>query len=497
MTSALLDSLDSRCSGILPLTARREPWMEEILGDPDACAALIAEHGSPVNLHDFEPLARNTGELIAAATEQGLALRVFVARKANKSLGLISAAQSLGLGVDVASYGELSQCLCAGMIADDLIVSAATKSGTLIDTALRAGVPLSLDNRDEACDVLDLALQAAITPRIALRVAINDPAIAPSRFGLSADEWLAWLTSLGVTPRSAHLEGVHFHLHGYSAEHRAIALRQACHFVDALRDLGHAVGWIDMGGGVPMRYLEAPEQWHTFWAELAEQESDHLTWRGDRLGQRDVDAPGAPGGIYPYWQEVVRGPWLGQVLTAPGDAESASVAEMLTRRNLELRCEPGRSVLDGCGLTLAEVAFRKRTSDGVPLVGLHMNRTQLRSTSPDFLSDPIWLRPSHAGQPEEASTGFLVGSYCIEEELILRRRLRFPEGVARGDLAAFVNTAGYLMHILESASHQIPLAVNLIAHQGGWVTDRTVRHDAAPATEPRTPRRGTGARRDR
>ncbi len=31
-----------------------------------------------------------------------------------------------------------------------------------------------------------------------------------------------------------------------------------------------------------------------------------------------------------------------------------------------------------------------------------------------------------------------------------------------GDLIAFPNTAGYLMHILESASHQIPLARNLV-----------------------------------
>jgi diaminopimelate decarboxylase len=58
--------------------------------------------------------------------------------------------------------------------------------------------------------------------------------------------------------------------------------------------------------------------------------------------------------------------------------------------------------------------------------------------------------------------GFLVGAYCIEDELLTMRRLSFPLGVAVGDLICFVNTAGYQMHILESASHQIPLARNLI-----------------------------------
>ncbi len=44
--------------------------------------------------------------------------------------------------------------------------------------------------------------------------------------------------------------------------------------------------------------------------------------------------------------------------------------------------------------------------------------------------------------------------------------------MAVGDLVAFVNTGGYQMHILESASHQIPLARNLIRTDGGrWALD--------------------------
>ena len=69
-----------------------------------------------------------------------------------------------------------------------------------------------------------------------------------------------------------------------------------------------------------------------------------------------------------------------------------------------------------------------------------------------------------AGGDRDRSTpfeGFLVGAYCIEAELILRRRLAFPQGVGVGDIVALPNTAGYLMHILESASHQIPLASNV------------------------------------
>lgn len=67
--------------------------------------------------------------------------------------------------------------------------------------------------------------------------------------------------------------------------------------------------------------------------------------------------------------------------------------------------------------------------------------------------------------------GYLVGAYCIERELLTWRRMRFADGVAVGDLIAFPNTAGYLMHILESSSHQIPLARNVVVSEATTALD--------------------------
>ena len=49
----------------------------------------------------------------------------------------------------------------------------------------------------------------------------------------------------------------------------------------------------------------------------------------------------------------------------------------------------------------------------------------------------------------------------MERELLTWRQ-SVSGGGRVGDFVAFPNTAGYLMHILESSSHQIPLARNLI-----------------------------------
>ena len=127
-------------------------------------------------------------------------------------------------------------------------------------------------------------------------------------------------------------------------------------------------------------------------------------------------------------------------------------------------------------MTVARVEFRKQRSDGTWLIGLAMNRTQVRSTSDDFMVDPLLLRPSGAGEPTEPTEAYLVGAYCIERELLSWRRFSFPEGVAVGDLVAFPNTAGYLMHILESSSHQIPLAANLVVGPDGPPTLDAIDH---------------------
>ena len=176
--------------------------------------------------------------------------------------------------------------------------------------------------------------------------------------------------------------------------------------------------------------------------------------------------------MYPFHQAPVGGAWIEEVLSAPlADVGADSVATALAERGLRLHCEPGRSALDGCGATAARVEFRKQRADGTWLIGLAMNRTQCRSTSDDFLVDPLLVRPDSAGEPTEPIEGYLVGAYCIERELITWRRLRFPNGVAVGDVILFVNTAGYQMHILESASHQIPLAKNLVVDRGEVALD--------------------------
>ena len=435
-------------TGRPPLTARLEPWMRDLLADPDACAALIDEFGSPVNVHDSAALPRNANELIDAGAAEGVEVRIFFARKANKTLGLARTASRAGHGLDVASQAELQQVLDAGVEPEKIILSAAIKPRTLLMTAVSAGVVISLDSPDELAAVIDVARELHSVAKVAPRVAPGpEMGLPPTRFGATPEVWAGadWLAD-AVT-----VVGVHAHLHGYAARDRVVALEACLTVVDTVREAGHVCAFVDLGGGVPMSYLDDEQAWRSFWAAHEQATNEQITWHDHALAN-----------VYPYWQSPTRGAWLRDLLTTPlGDT---TAAEALTSRGLRLHLEPGRSLADGCGMTLARVEFTKQRSDGVGLVGLAMNRTQCRTTSDDFLVDPLLVRRSPAGEPFD---GFLVGAYCIENEMIMLRRMHFPEGVAAGDVIAIPNTGGYFMHILESASHQIPLACNVVRWPDG------------------------------
>lgn len=461
--------------GSARLTARLEPWMEQLLSSPALCRKLIDTYGSPVNVHEFTALGRNVNELRGAAAAHQIDFQIYYARKANKTLGAIDHALRADCGVDVASLNELRQCLDRGVPADRIIVTAAVKSTALLQLAISSGVTISLDNADELQDALELAAVRGEQLKVALRLAVDHPSIPPTRFGLRSGQWLQILTDavVGAGTEAGSgiiVAGVHFHLNGYDAQARALGIAESLNMIGQLRALGHEPTFVDMGGGIPMSYLDSAAQWKDFWSALTQlpDGDESLTWKSDRLGASG-DAPSSA--VYPYYQEVIRGQWLDEVLAYVPDTGSSSVAAALRSAQIQLRCEPGRSLMDGCGLTLAEVASTKKRSDGVPLVGLHMNRTQCRSTSADFLLDPVLVHAEQSRKERTFSSAFLVGAYCIEEELLLRRRFEFPAGVSAGDLIAFPNTAGYLMHIVESASHQLPLAANVLWDGQEWVPD--------------------------
>lgn len=460
------------CLGDPPLEARVEAWMTERFRDPRQLNKLVAKYGSPLNLVATSPLERNLDQLRKAAERRQLDFRSYFARKANKCLAFVHAAAEAGAGVDVASLEECRQTLQAGVHPSDLICTAAVKTDELLDLCVTNQVCIALDNLDELTGIRKRVAQSNDRGLLAMRVSgfRHQGDKLHSRFGFDIDEASGVATRL-ASDDGVSLRGIHFHLDGYCPQQRVSAIGQCLTLIDNARAAGHDIRFLDIGGGLPISYLREEVQWREFLdahQKALRGEWSPVTYRNHGLGMSLVNGEVVgKRNTYPYWQSPVRAGWLESILDSRLP-EGETVAEGIRRRELQLRCEPGRSILDGCGVTVARVEFVKRHVGGDHFVGLAMNRTQCRTGSDDFLVDPILLpiRNSEDDMSGLQRSGFLVGAYCTESELLSLRRLSFPRGVQAGDLIVFPNTAGYFMHFLESRSHQFPLAKNLVVSEG-------------------------------
>ncbi len=464
----------------LPLTPITHSWIKDLVANTSLLYESVAKFSSPLNIQSLIPFEENIHAFKSVFDKYQLKHRVYFARKANKCVTYTKQAAKLGEGVDTASFEELAQCLEAGINPAQLISTAAVKTQRLMELAVDNHVTIVIDNLDELDLLEKVTERTGKQASISLRVGgfTMDDRIMHTRFGFSFSEAKELiLENLAHHPKMQYV-GLHFHLNGYSIPERAAAIGQCIELMDALAEQNVKTLHLDIGGGYLVNYLSDRSEWETFHKELKRallDECPELTYRNDPLGIVKIDDTlHGEAKVYPYYNEVHKEGFLENILTSNVKGFNQPIYELLRDREIEMRIEPGRSLLDQTGITIARVAFRKHDSAGNLLVGLEMNRTQMKSSSADFLLDPIHLPQNSmdSSDDEQGTFGYLVGAYCLEQEFILLRKIKFQTMPAVGDLIVFVNTAGYMMHFFESHAHQFALAENVF-----YSVDREFRLD--------------------
>jgi diaminopimelate decarboxylase len=453
--------------GYLPMTPHIHPWISELLEKKEQLKEKIQEEDSPVNIHSLEPFVENIQSFQKVFQKYGLNHCIYFARKANKCISFAKKAVDYGQGVDTASFRELKQCLDAGISSKVLLVTAAVKNRKLLELAVENQVTVVIDNRDEYQLLSQIAEEKQRKIAVVVRVSgftLNQK-LLHSRFGFSLIEAQDMIEELHRQNGWLDYTGLHFHLNGYSVDERVAAIEQCIELIDRIESEGIATSSLDIGGGYLVNYLQDHAQWLTFQSELKLAvlgQRSPLTYQNESLGtiKTDLGIQGEPL-VYPYSNTNYRELFLDRILKSDSEIFHKPIHKLIKQRNLELRIEPGRSLVDQAGVTVAAVVFRKWDTSGELLIGLEMNRSQLRSSSADFLLDPIHICFKSDNKQQEIFYGFLVGAYCLEQELILKRKLKFEKFPEVGDLIVFPNTAGYMMHFFESEAHQFNLAQNL------------------------------------
>ena len=241
---------------LLPRTAR--PSARGLTVGGVALLELAERHGTPLFVYDAAHLRQRCRELVSAFGAEN----VSYASKAFTCTAMVSLVASEGLGIDVASAGELAVALAAGIDPSRVVVHGNNKSGREIAQAMDLGVrAIVVDSHDELDRIEDLyarghpAVDALIrvTPGVsagatrAVRTAEED-----SKFGFSIRSGAADHAVDRARGSSAmRWRGIHAHLGSQIFD--VSALRRGASVVAGLA-ARRGAATLSLGGGVGVAY---------------------------------------------------------------------------------------------------------------------------------------------------------------------------------------------------------------------------------------------------
>jgi diaminopimelate decarboxylase len=266
---------------LLPDNASVGPTGRLIVGGCDTLE-LAHEFGTPLFVYDEDHLRARCAEAFAAFGSNAVyASKAFLCR------AMARLAHEEGLGIDVASGGELHVCLSAGVPADRLTFHGNNKSSSELREAIEIGVGrIVVDSFDEL-DRLDALAAAGVTgadgaaPKVLLRITPGVKAetheyIATgqddSKFGFTVSNGLAAKAVERATASdSVDLVGVHAHIGSqvFRVDSFAAAIEVVGTFANPL-----GLDELVIGGGLGVAYVEGEEaptitQWSRIIAKAA------------------------------------------------------------------------------------------------------------------------------------------------------------------------------------------------------------------------------------
>ena len=310
--------------------------------------------------------------------------------KANMNLSIVRLLIEQGAGIDVTSGGELFRALRAGGDPRRFVYSGVGKTDVEIDAALAAGIrQFNVESRAELRRIDAIAgARGGIAP-VAFRVNPDvDPETHPyistglktSKFGVPiADAVEAYAEAKAL--QNVRVVGVACHIGSQLTKVRpfADALAKVRDLVRELRDAGHAIEIVDVGGGLGVRY--------------------------------DDEQPPA---VSEYAQAVIG---------AVGDL------------GCEIVLEPGRSLLANAGVFLTRVLYDKRNESKHFVVVDGAMTDLIRPSLYDAYQAIEPVGPPRGGR----NVVDVVGGVCESSDFLAKAR-ELP-GLLRGDLLA-VHSAG-------------------------------------------------------
>ncbi len=239
---------------------------------------IAKEYGTPVFVFDEADVRKRARDYVAAFTVDDIQTSVHYAAKAFITTKIAQWVHQEGLGIDVASAGELEVALRAGIDPIHIIMHGNNKSVSDLERALEVGVGrVVIDSLIEIERLNAIAARAGIVQQVLLRLTVGveahtheaiSTAHEDQKFGLSVASGMAMAAVENVLASAAlSLAGLHSHIGSqiFDATGFELATHRVVDFAAQIRDLhGIAVSEINVGGGMGIAYVDGDDPLDVF-----------------------------------------------------------------------------------------------------------------------------------------------------------------------------------------------------------------------------------------
>jgi diaminopimelate decarboxylase len=367
--------------------------------------ALAEAHGTPLWVYSTATLLHHLRQLQRAfAAVEPL---ICYSLKTNPNLAICRLMAEHGAGFDVTSGGELYRALAAGGVGDKMVFAGAGKTDEEMRYSLESGVHLfNVESEEEFHALAAVARGLGKQVRVALRInpdlppkthVKTDTSVKGTKFGLDIETVLEFASTVVDHPH-ARVVGLHMHLGSpiLKTDPYRQAIEKGRVLIDKLRQQGHEIDTLNMGGGFGIHYRK---------------------------------------------QEAL-----------PADAFAAVIVPAVQAARCRLILEPGRFIVGNAGVLVSRVVYTKESGGRHFVIQDAAMNDLIRPTLYDAFHR-IWpVRPTDGvpAPPDDYEADIpgtqktdVVGPVCESGDFLAKDR-RLPP-MHRGDLLATFSAGAYGM----------------------------------------------------
>ena len=460
-----------------------------IMGKP--LSDILREYKLPVHFY-YEPAIRRNirafKEVLKNHYPKG---SVRYAAKANTHRLVMDIIKEESVGADVASYNETRCALESGVPPEKLDLNGNCKSRKSLEEAMREGILIVADSIEDFENIADIAKEINQRPNVLMRISGYNLGKVTASNIFTAGTWTKFGTPLREIPgfiKSLHkyphinFQGFHTHIGSQVAE-----VEPYLAVLGKMVEMGHLLNAegipcrvINMGGGFPVNYVDK-ESWDQTLERVREGYKASLTGDDSKIHIWDNSTGGFERDDYGV---INFSEWVGEKLytrypkekmleavlkgsiTVNGSTMN-SVEALKQLGEPELIVEPGRSIVEDAGVTLADVGFVRKVAGTHNITTLEMGVMSLC----DSLLEPSMRRceilTDYSKRDASPFETFVGGNLCFSGDMIFKIKVPLQRKPKRGDIVMIYDTGAYSSTFMASNANSFPRPERVMVYKNG------------------------------